>query len=314
MIAKSGKGNKTMLEEVCSLCGAHSKISMQRFNWNPHPNPQPNPIMFKSKFNNFIFNVDEDHTVVQFVFVTPNIQEESIDNIKKIKNDEVRKIIGYKSFLSKMSPVFEKMFSENWNQSEFVMDDQVDFNQLEVFQLFMELVCGLANVDTLTINQIICVHFYAHKYLMDPLIAKILEVLTNRTKSEETFSVTEFIDSIKMAELYSLNEFKKQLNKVKLDITSQSDAIKAYNICIDCNMNQNVIRQVVSYMESQPVNDWPINLVIRVLESNQTKLMITKSSLENVERKLKEFQNKTLYCCHTVEFKLCSYCRGSRLY
>lgn len=237
-------------------------------------------LKWKSNFIKCILYDDEDNTMVRFLFSTPHYCSE--ERTKDENNPEqplvesgvtqIRKLKGYKSLLSKVSPVFNTMFNDYWDKSEFEMNDPVDFDQFEIFHLFLEIIYGLTGVDTLTVNQAICVHYYAHKYQVDPLIEKIQGILTNYAKIRVTISVTELIDSIKMAELYSLNEFKEQLNSVKLNIKNQSDALLVYKTCMDHNL-KGLIAQVVSFLQSKPVEDyWPRNLIIYVLEKNRRKL------------------------------------------
>ena len=167
------------------------------------------------------------------------------------------------------------------------MDDPVDFDQFEAFQLFLEVVYGISTVDTLTVDEAIRVHFYAHKYQMDPLIRQVREVLTKRMNQgikDKPYSIMELIESIRMAETYSLNEFKEQLNRVKLDITEEIQALGFYDVCVDHKM-EGLIDQVVSFMESKPVDDyWPTDLVIRVLELNRKELKMDRSQTGRIQR------------------------------
>lgn len=270
------------------------------------------PVELRSEVCKLLLENDEGD-IVRFIFPVqdqPDSSEESGQGSDPVPGQKdcdegikVRKIKGYKSFLSKVSPVFKTMFNDQWNKSEYEMNDLVDFDQFEAFKLFMKVVYGLATIDTLTVDEAIRVHFYSHKYQMDPLTEQVRQVLTkqmNQGIKDKPYSVMELIDCIKMAELYSLKEFKEQLNRVKLDIRNGSDALLFYNTCVNQPTTFNgLIHQVISFLESKPVNDdWPNDLIIRVLELNR--------------RKLKEFRGQTLYCQHYgdfYDFESCTDCK-----
>lgn len=213
---------------------------------------------WKSNFRKVAFYDNENDTIIRFVF-----------------DNELRKIKAYKSLLSEMSQVFKSMFNDRQDKFEFKINDPVAFDQFEMFNLFLEIVYGLTDVDTLTVDQAIGVHFYAHKYQIDSLCEMIREILTKKSVIDKIFSVTQFIDCIQMAELHSWNDLKEQLKNVKLNIKNQSDGLLIYKVCMDHNTinSGSLIGQVASFLAAETVNDhWPRDLVIRVLEQLRNNL------------------------------------------
>lgn len=223
-----------------SRCILHSKMDQMKL---------------KSNFCKVIFYDNEDDTIVRFVF-----------------ENELYKIKAYKSLLSEISPVFKDIFNDCQGKFEFKMNDSVAFDQFEIFKLFLEIIYGLTDVDTLTIDQAICVHFYAHKYQIHLLCEMIREIMTKKGVIGKTFSVMQFIHTIQMTELHSWNDLKDQLKNIQLNIKDQSEALSIYKTCMDHNM-QSLIGQVVSFLVAETVNDhWPRDLVIRVLEQLRNNL------------------------------------------
>ena len=223
-----------------------------------------------------------------------------------VQSRKVRKIKGHKSLLVEVSPVFKTMFSENWDQSEVEMDDPVDFDQCDAFRLFMAVVYELKKLDTLAVEDATRVYFYAHKYQMEPLIKKLRKVLTDRMTqgvSSKPYTVSELTESIKMAELYSLNDFKTNLDGVKLDINDKN-ALELYEITEDHGLKK-LQEQVVKYLDKKPIDEsWPFGLIVKVVERHREQLKVFRGLY-------------SLHCTHSGysrNFKECSTCKGSEYF
>ena len=83
-----------------------------------------------------------DDAIVTFIFPSVLCQpyDKSGDHLYAMKPKKIR---VPKSMLMKVSPVFEAMFSVNWDSDTVVMEDDVEFNQFEKFQLFLEVLLDL---------------------------------------------------------------------------------------------------------------------------------------------------------------------------
>lgn len=198
------------------------------------------------------------------------------------------KVKGHKSVLTKVSPVFQTMFNEQWKQSEAPMNDLVDFDQHKIFRMFMEIIYNLRFVDELSVVEATQVFFYAHKYQIDELINKLKKHLDQRMEqgiSLKPYSLIELEQSIKMAELYSLDDFKQQLDDVKLSI-SDENALKFYKLCIASNMDK-LLFQIAEYLKAKPVlESWPFDLVKRVFERNRQDIMRLETSCQMLSKEL----------------------------
>ena len=277
------------------------------------------------------------HTTVTGIPKTDNgtAQEESQGvAIPKDSGDNgsmVCKIKGYKSLLSQMSPVFETMFSENWNDSVVIMDDPVDFDQFEAFRLFLAVGYKLKNVDSLAVEDATRVYFYAHKYQMDALIKEIENFLKTRVDkgiSKVPFEFAEMRECVKLAELYSLGDLKKQLDKVKVFI-DDGNVLGLYEFGLDHGMEK-LVEQIVKYLEFKPVGDkWPRDLMARVMEQNQKSLKKYQDMVDKHQDTVNQFRKQPLYCQHGNThgvyrashayhayqlFRNCSLCQGGTCY
>ena len=58
-----------------------------------------------------------------------------------------RTIRVLKSMLTKFSPVFEAMFSADWDRNSVEMEDDVQFDQFEKFKLFLEVLLELTSLS-----------------------------------------------------------------------------------------------------------------------------------------------------------------------
>lgn len=115
------------------------------------------------------------------------------------------------------------------------------------------------------------VFFYAHKYQIEKLTSRLKEHLNQRMNqgiSNEPYSLFQLEESIKMAELYSLVDYKQRLDQVKLSI-SDENALKFYELCFVFNMND-LLFQIAEYLKTKPIQEsWPFDLIKRVFDQNR---------------------------------------------
>ena len=208
-----------------------------------------------------------------FWFIFPaqaKLADSKSDDKSGQSSPEAAKVKAHKSVLSNVSPVFESMFNKNWDKSEQVMDDSllVDFDQPKIFQLFIYIIYELRKITTLSTEDAARVHFYIHKYQIEPLITEVRKVLTDRMKvgtDTKPYTVVELTESIKMADLNSSLDFKTKLNDVKLDI-QDGNVAEIYDTCITHGMDR-LVNQVDTFLDMKPLNkSWPLDLIVRYYE------------------------------------------------
>lgn len=61
--------------------------------------------------------------------------------------------------------------------------------------------------------------------------------------------------------------------------------------------------------KTKPVDNWPIDLIIRVLELNQRELKDAEDFLEKYENKIKEFTSRMSQCTHGKYARDCNRCQ-----
>lgn len=197
-----------------------------------------------------------------------------------------KKLRGHKQVLVEASPVFEKMFDQNWAEttgSVVSMEDVVSFDQFETFRLFLKCLYDIISVDDLTIQESCDMYYYAHKYnvvvmevdIRDQVTAR-LEEATVRNDDEyclKPLSLPELVNCIQLVRLHSLETLANKLDEVELDITEDDvfgfyDTIKMYK----CDSLQ---AQTVSVLMSmKPSSSWSAEMMQDVIASFQHQVLI----------------------------------------
>ncbi|KAG4073516.1 hypothetical protein HA402_000740 [Bradysia odoriphaga] len=211
------------------------------------------------------------------------------------------------SMLTEMSPVFGAMFSTRWSQEKalevdhtqldsFVphpqdktvqLSDDVNFDQYLTFKLLMQILYGLRQMDSLTVEQATNIFYYAHKYEIKDAEDKIQKFLNERMESgmgKVPLSVAELTEGIEFAQLYHLDGFKKKLDQVKLAFDEENlNPIQFWDLSTKFEM-ETLKQQIIDRMMIvAPKKDWPFDLLIAVTERLQALIEETKKAVEGAK-------------------------------
>lgn len=236
------------------------------------------------------------------------IEDDDTDLVRFTFPNDTRKIKCSKSMLSEISPVFEKMFSETWfNESTIKLEDTVNFDQYSTFKLFLEIIYELKEVNSLQVHEATSVYYYSEKYQVDVTTNKIQEYLNQRMKSgmsKNPFSVAELRDGLEFAETYQLGDFKKKLDKVKLDF-DEENPVKFFDLAVKFQLDI-LKQQVIEHLKAiEPKESWSIeisNLVVKSLQKDQKEQQELKDLIcedcrdvildSQIQWRLENFQGK----------------------
>ncbi len=226
---------------------------------------------------------DDEEDIVRFAF--PN---------------QKRKIKCFIPMLKEISPVFEAMFSARWRQENVADDinqpdqsegidtasqvkiiqlnDDVKFDQFAAFKLLMQILYGLKQLESLTVDQATDVYFYSHKYQIKEVNANIQKLLNERMESGMSnlpLSVAELSESVGFAQLYNLDEFKYKLDNVILAF-DEDNPIQFWDLALKSNM-KSLQEQVVDHVKAiAPNKDWPLDLLLAIIGRLQFDTQGTK--------------------------------------
>ena len=102
-------------------------------------------VMSKEDVIKKLMSASEDE-IVTFIFPSVLYQPEN-KNGQMHSEMRPKTIRALKSMLADSSPVFEAMFSANWDTNAIKIEDDVEFNQFETFQLFLEVLLDLSSLS-----------------------------------------------------------------------------------------------------------------------------------------------------------------------
>lgn len=223
------------------------------------------------------------------------------------------------SMLAEFSPVFEAMFSTRWirentdgvgdNQPEMIataqnktiqLSDDVNFDQYSTFKLLLQILYGLRQMDSLTVDQATNIFHYAHKYEIKDVEDKIQKFLNERMESGMSklpLTVAELTDGVEFAKMYHLDEFKQKLDQVKLAFDGENlNPFQFWDVATNFEM-KTLQQQIVGHLvHVAPNKDWPFDLLLAVTERLQAMLasMCCEESDSEVEASVKSKLSKTL--------------------
>lgn len=225
--------------------------------------------------------------------------------------NEKRKIKCSISMLTEISPVFEAMFSTRWHQEKSIdnqqldsisqdktiqLDDGVTFNQYLTFKLLMQILYGLRQIDSLSVDQATGVYFYANKYQIKDVAEKIKKLLNKRMEtgiSKSPFTFTELKQGIEFAQLYQLDDFKNKLDKVKLDFNGENP-VQFWDLVNKFEMEA-LKQQLLHHLKTiVPKADWGEDILLAVIGRLQADREDRKKTLEAL--KCDCDQEYSLYC------------------
>lgn len=196
--------------------------------------------------------VDDDEDVVRFKFP-----------------DENKQIRCHRSLLTKVSPVFNTMFtSENWNKETTIrMNDLVKFNQFFVFKLFVNILYDICSANSVTLEQATDVFFYSHKYQVNIVNDKILSFIKREIKYK-TFSLEELQRVHSFSEFYGL-DLKEKLDLMSLNL-NEGNCCEHFQLADELNltkMKQRIIEFAAKTIK--PNRKWPSEFLCLVVEDLQ---------------------------------------------
>lgn len=154
--------------------------------------------------------------------------------------------------------------------------DDVTFNQYSTFKLFLEIIYELREVNSLSVDEATAVYFYAHKYEVIDTTDKIQTHLNKRLKdglSKRPLSVAELNDGLQFADTYQLEDFKKELDKVKLDF-DEENPVQFFDLAVSFQMIL-LKDQIIQHLKTIEPNDtWTLeisHLVLKCLQKEHRK-------------------------------------------
>lgn len=204
--------------------------------------------------SNLLVEDDDDEDIVRFSF--PN------------QNRQIKCSI---CLLSKVSPVFEAMFTENWHTKKTVkMDDFVQFNQFLTFRLFVNMLYGLLEFNSLTIGDATNAFFYSHKYQVEIVNDRILSFLHHKV-AIGSLSLIEFRVLLDFAQLFNLTHLMAKLDHfdLKLDV---DNCYELYQLADQMNLKK-IKQRVIGYCVTvQPKAEWSSEFLCLVIASMQQKM------------------------------------------
>lgn len=265
------------------------------------------------------------------------LEDDEDDGVSFAFPNEKRKIKCSISMLCEISPVFEAMFSARWSQEKsgdnqldsvlqqdetvklddnqldlfphqdktVKLEDDVKFDQCHTFKLLMQILYGLRQINSLSVDQAIGVYFYTHKYQIKDVEDKIQKFLNERMESglsKRPLSVKELKDGIEFAQMYQLDEFKNKLDRVKLAF-DEVNPMQYMDLANQFEM-KTLKKQVVDHVKTiAPKEDWSPDILREVItclqaqiEDNKKTLKELKSSCTAQTEYITETGTYSLYC------------------
>lgn len=214
--------------------------------------------------------------------------EDEGDFVRFTFPNEERKIKCSINMLSEVSPVFKTMFSETWcpQTSSVKMGDLVQFDQYLTFKLFVGIVYGMYEADSLSVTQATDVYFYSHKYQVEAVSKNILQYLNKRMNpgmSTKPFSVDELKVALDFYKYNGLEVFKKKLDEVILAV-DKDNSMSFFKLANEFGMNK-LKMQVIGFLKTiEPNENWqPEVLCLAVMD-----LQSDKKNLEDENGKLQK--------------------------
>ncbi len=203
------------------------------------------------------------------------IEDDETDLVRFTFTGHEKKIKCHKSILAEKSSVFNTMFGSTWttwaDDGSVKMDDQVDFDQYEMFKKFIELVYEIRSVDSLSLAEATSVHFYSHKYQLSDLTEMLLIELKRMVElgiTDEPFTVSRLTKSLEFGQLYQLDQFNAKLDLVRLAL-DVDDPLEFFELSKKYGMAM-LQHQVVDHLQTVEPNDsWSLEVSHLVLKALQ---------------------------------------------
>ena len=196
-----------------------------------------------------------------------------------LKSSEGKVVRALKSALSSRSAVFKVQFSKTWDTDTIELDEEVNFDQLEIFGLFIDCLVGWQTLVELTVHQVCCVYYYANKYEIQDLKNDLLEALSELEGRETVDNFSKCLELVSGVEEFV--HLMEALDKIELDITSENGGM-AFDIASKHKMARQKV-QVVEKLKSLEYKDsWSSDLLLRIAIANRKELTTLQKSGEAI--------------------------------
>lgn len=180
----------------------------------------------------------------------------------KFKSQGGKVVRCLKSFLSSKSPVFATQFNDTWNVDTVYIDDPVNFNQYKQFQKFIEVLIGLEPITWNTVYDVAELYFYADKYQVEDLKAKLITVLP---KLPTTAYASDLQSGILFSKMHNFDTMLSAIDRVQIGL-KPNNYVRFFCICSVYKMEK-LMDKIVDYaMSLDHDNSWPPELIRRVAE------------------------------------------------
>lgn len=197
------------------------------------------------------------------------LEDDESDIIRFAFANDTRKIRCSKSFLSKISPVFQKMLSKTWlKESTIKLNDlAVAFDQYSTFKMFLEIAYEICDLRHLTTHQLKSAYYYAHKY--EVIIAKTqIEAHLKHRVGKKPLSMAELLDGLQFAEFYQVKNLRRKLSNVKVAL-DEKNARQFFDLAVEFNLYA-LKEQVIDHLKTIEPNDtWTHEMSNSVVKSFQ---------------------------------------------
>ena len=185
----------------------------------------------------------------------------------KTKEGKYKTVRCLKSTLETNSPAFKDILGQAWDKGSVVMDDDVKFDQMDIFSRFVLILTNVLHPRQLSISVAISIYFYAKKYRVDDLMQELLDGMTSRWN---TFKLDEIKDCLELADVDDMADFKASLDCVTLDLKPENVA-EFFDICSKYQM-EGLCEDIVSFLVDHPSDkSWSKDLCFRVLDLERTR-------------------------------------------
>ena len=166
----------------------------------------------------------------------------------------------------------------NLDEGPVPMDDNVKFDQVDIFCKFTLLLSGGLRPQQVPIKEVCACYFYAEKYHVEGLKNSLLHrILSNSAE----FKLDEMKECLVLTDIYDLSEVKSKLDNVDIEVALEN-SLPWYEILVKYKMDKLLAQLVCSLVGAELDKSWPFDLI---------KLIVYKERLLCIALKL---ENKSL--------------------
>lgn len=222
-------------------------------------------------------------------FLSKLLDDDEDDIVRFEFEHATKKIKCNISLLMQESQVFKIMFSEKWKKETIQLKDFVQFNQYLVFKKFVNILYGIIEVNSLTIQLATDVFFYSHKYEVKVMSDKILLFLKEQMK-QRSLSLTEMSRICSFSEMFQL-DLKECLDQVKLCLNNEN-VYEIYLLAERLNLTK-VKERALDFSATIKAREiWSAKFLCAVIGSLQQKQQLHEEQIKNLALVKQEKGNK----------------------